>query len=478
MANELTPNTPLGRIDPNSLIGLAEPVVTPSAVEALSDSVRKGFITAEDITARIQNKPVEAAQRKATIQIAEEQTNPDAVARRKHSAEAQEAQLTFGTNLQNFQTLAPAAGIAQPMTSDGRPDYQKMSELGAQLAVRKARQQVALDQITPAGPPLIRHLPDGSTEPVFINKFGQEIDKTVRDRFSRDAANPFSDLVPGTTEDTTPNDFAFPGTVRARKPEPSVESERPIESVPSELQVTPRAGASPIERDAEIQRFLPSQVQSKQSAKPVVDVPGGGISLGVKPQKGAAKMAQDISGELAESMETLSTITKARPLLRSDVIGPRGGSKLFSEILNPVAAFFGLRTNQYQSQDQLAQAVNKKVMEGAQKLKGNLSDKDIRFLQASYPKLSSTSATWDSFLNSWERIVRKNVDVLNGAAPRGSTTLTAEEENWLDAAEKTAVTGGMFGVPKPVVQGVSGEIKTLPSGRRMQWDGSKFVYVP
>lgn len=83
MALESAPQNPLGRIDPRSLIGLADPVVTPSAVEALSESFRKGFVTADDITKRLEQNPAQREKIKLDTMLAKEAQTPQAQAARK-----------------------------------------------------------------------------------------------------------------------------------------------------------------------------------------------------------------------------------------------------------------------------------------------------------------------------------------------------------------------------------------------------------
>lgn len=47
----------------------------------------------------------------------------------------------------------------------------------------------------------------------------------------------------------------------------------------------------------------------------------------------------------------------------------------------------------------LEQFVNQQILQGASQMKGNLSDRDVKFLEKSVPKLSDPVATWNSYLD-------------------------------------------------------------------------------
>lgn len=170
MGIETGPQQSLGRIDPSSLIGKPEAVVEPRAVAQLSEAFRNGYITADDIVARVGENG--KAKKKAELQFATEATSPEAISARKNQtalagaqagaslplvqphADLQAAEMERQAAYQKypaaafFDQFAPALGLEQPMDSQGKPDWSKKAEIGAQLAVwqtnkEKAKQELA-----------------------------------------------------------------------------------------------------------------------------------------------------------------------------------------------------------------------------------------------------------------------------------------------------------------------------------------------
>ena len=110
MGLESAPQQSLGRIDPSSIVSKADPTINPSAIEQLSNAVRQGFITAEDIKGRLQANPAITEQQKLAAMIAKEGQTPEAQAVRagaQHLAgsdiAAKEAQIKYGPAIQYFQ---------------------------------------------------------------------------------------------------------------------------------------------------------------------------------------------------------------------------------------------------------------------------------------------------------------------------------------------------------------------------------------
>lgn len=470
MALESAPQNPLGRIDPSSLIGKPDAAVTPHAVEMLSNAVRQGVITASDITARIQQEPAMREKANLETMLSKEGQTPEAQAlRQKGQAVAgqqldlQQAQLKYGPAIQYFQTIAPEAGIAPPVDAKGNPDYAKMAEIGAKLFAWKTKKQTAMDQLQPV------EWKEGTSdtgEKVLLkfNKAGRLITPELEQQLGSDVIAPFADVAPGTVASAAP----------AAKPAAPAASAPPTFSAPAASQ------AEAISRDQQLSQFLPpsSLVQPKAgvSAPPSVSpaapaaaptitparvgekIPGVGLSLGTekKPEVTNAQAAT----ELASLQEDRKSVAELKGVISNpnlNVVGPGAGSWI-ARGANQIAAALGFREKEFESQDKLLQGISKKVLEGAQKMKGNLSDKDIRFLKESFPGLTSTEDVWTNFLNRWDQMLNLNEQVVRGMAPKGASVFDQAQQKAPGAAPSAP---GNTAAP-------AGNVITLPSGRRVQ----------
>jgi hypothetical protein len=108
-------------ISAQPLVTPLQPVVTPSAVSALTDAFRQGFITSKDVFDTI--GPVGQAKKKAELTGLDEFTSPDALAARKAALQAQAAQA------QLVQATAHAnTGLVQPTADLQAANIQKQKE--------------------------------------------------------------------------------------------------------------------------------------------------------------------------------------------------------------------------------------------------------------------------------------------------------------------------------------------------------------
>lgn len=463
----------IGPINPASLIGEATPVVEPRAVSALSEAFRSGLITADDIMKRAGDAG--KLREKAEIQLLQEQTSPEAVAARAQAQQAAAAQAQlqgaqagaqlplvapmgqlaatqleeqaavqkYGPGIEYFKTLAPEAGIAAPVTPEGQPDYAKRAQLGLQLFEWKQRRETAKARLTP-DPRFTKNSPDDSNV-FFFNSQGERIED-LKPILTAQATTPFSQIPAGTVA-----------------PPPEV---TPIRSVIQSAIKIPDL----VERDRQLTALLPgSTPQLVEPRTPTVAptiepglLPGASAYLGPPKERiptgqTPAQQANELSAMQADKV----AIQAARDLIaNSNVVGPGAGSGPV-RVLNQVGAALGMRAEQFESQDKLLQLINKRVLQGAQGLKGNLSDKDIRFLQESFPSLKSTEATWTDFLGKWDRMITLNEQILRGAAPRGASIFDTAERS-APAATNTAPAAG-----------ASGGVLQLPStGRRIVRDAN------
>lgn len=480
MALESAPQNPLGRIDPSSLIGRPDPVVTPNAVEMLSNAVRQGVITASDITARIQQEPAMREKANLETMLAREGQTPEAQALRQkgqavtsQQLDLQQAQLKYGPAIQYFQTIAPEAGIPVPTDAKGNPDYAKMAEVGAKLFAWKTKKQTAMEQLQPV------EWKEGTSdtgEKVLLkfNKAGRLITPELEQQLGSDVIAPFADVTPGSVA-------AAPAAAPAAPAQPATP---PVFNQPAVSQ------AEAVSRDQQLSKFLPTMVEPKAgvSAPPVVSpaspagaptispapvgkkIPGVGLSLGAS-KKPEIPMGQG-ANELAALQADKQSVTQLKDIISNsklNVVGPGAGSWLVRSA-NQVAAALGLREKEFESQDKLLQGINKKVLDGAQKMKGNLSDKDIKFLKESYPTLTSTEAVWTNFLNNWDKMIDLNEQILRGTAPKGASIFEQARSN------TPGPTGNTGPVGTTGVQ-MTGPVINLP-GRGPVRRGSDGQYYP
>lgn len=393
-----TPSNAIGRIDVNQLVRPAEAVVEPRAVAQLTDAFRQGVVTADDIISRIGT--LGKTREKAEVMGLEEQLSPEAQALRQaqtaagtSQAQLAQAQAEKQKILQQypavayFDALAPTAGIQRPTLPDGTPDYKKMEQIGAELAVHEARKKQAaaqLENIT------TQESADGSV--LFARtKQGEFVDPSTVKRLRADATKPFMSGTPAGTVEAAP--LVEPRTA----PAPATATAPTISPVGQEVSGEPPAG------------------------QPV----GGGISLGPpKPTRAPVIDPVKRAADLAASQELLTSIKGARNLVTTPgVVGPGAGS-LPAQAFNRLASIFGIRENEFENQRELEILINKKVLEGATAMKGNLSDKDVQFLKSSVPKLSDTPQIWSKFLDTWESLTNQNIQALGAAGAGAGVTPT------------------------------------------------------
>lgn len=404
MANGLeSAGNSLGRIDPSSLIGKADTsIVEPRAVAALTDAFRQGVVTADDVVMRLGE--LGKTKKKAELMQAQEAISPEAQALRAaqvgagtEQAGLAQAQAERGRVLQQypavayFDKLAPAAGISEPKLADGTPDYPQMEKIGAELALHQAQKAEASAQLENI---VTQESADGST------------------LFAR----------------TKQGEFVDPKQVQALRAKATKNFER---MAAGSMMVEPRAATPPIGMNGmplpAAPVVEPRAATPAPTAPPVIEVaaptgipaPGAptasGISLGAPataPVKPIDSVAQ--AQNLAAAQAVLPVIDTAIAAVDRGIgVGPFEGSGPV-RLANQIGAAFGIREQELKDQRALEIAISNKILEGAQVMKGNLSDKDVRFLQATVPKLSDPEPVWRDYLNRWKQMAQLNVDIVSG----------------------------------------------------------------
>lgn len=380
----------IGPIDPSSLIGRADrTLVEPKATAALIDSFRQGVITADDIVNRIGQ--LGQSKKKAEIDIAgmqsmqaQEAMSPEAQAARAQGlatqtatgamqqAQAERAKiLTQYPAVAYFDKLAAAAEIAEPKNADGTPDYPKMEKIGIELAGQQARKDAAATTLAN-----IDHDRSANGEILFSRtKQGLKVDQAEVRRLQDVASSPLSRQAPGTAQVA-----------------PAVEARSAGVAAPAPLEL-----GAPV---------------------------AGGFSLGAP--KAATPVDPTARAQAVAATEALlPQIADARAAItRGSGVGPLEGA-VATKWFNQMAAALGAREAEFNDQRKLNILISQKILEGAQGMKGNLSDKDVRFLQDTVPKLSDSEATWNTFLNRWEAMTKTNLDILSGRIPKPTGDLFA-----------------------------------------------------
>ena len=502
---ESASENPLGRIDPNSLIGLPEPVVTPNAVSALSDAFRKGIVTSDDIISRYGE--LAKTKKKAELMSLGEAMSPESAAARKQGVSAslatgqfEEAKALSGIQsmkdqqeierlgpigkmgIEAFKTLGPEAGVFDvPALSDGKPDWATMSSIGLQLSAQKVKQAEAQTRLK-GGKRILSA--DGTTS-MFQDAYGEILPQKDFEELNKVAKTPisFNSMKPGSVQ-VAPVVTAQPSLPAQRAP----------------VQMPDRVAANGFEaraqllnagiiddnmanmlsddealRRAQIEFSAPQQpralvqpIQPTAQTQPLPEiVPAGqptaaGISMGprpseLKPQTGL-QLAQDIS-----VLDALGAdIQEARQIIAGqNVVGPAIGN-VVTRTGTQIGAALGKDSEETRrvGQRKLEILRSQKVLEGAQKMKGNLSDKDIRFLQDTIPKLDDDETIWNDYLNKWERMNNANKQILRGELPRGYSVL--------DEIARTQPASQ----PPAAPTGAKGEVVTLSTGKKVQKDAN------
>ena len=119
----------------------------------------------------------------------------------------------------------------------------------------------------------------------------------------------------------------------------------------------------------------------------------------IRPVSGAANPA---------AADGLAEVSKLRQMIQEnpELVGLRGTG--VGAVANQMGSWFG--GTDYGKQRELEMFITTRAMELAKNLKGNLSDKDVKFLKDTQPKLSDPPEVWDRWLAQFQQ------DYLGGGA--------------------------------------------------------------
>jgi hypothetical protein len=145
------------------------------------------------------------------------------------------------------------------------------------------------------------------------------------------------------------------------------------------------------------------------------------------------KLQQDnqlLQESISKGEEALALISDPS----KNVVGPVTGRKVTSAIYQ-VGAAFGIDVAEERFEDQrvLEMIVSENILKAAENMKGQLSDRDVKFLQAAVPKLSDTEDVWRRYFERWNKLSKRqmaqNEMFLNsGMAPQQSANQISDDE--------------------------------------------------
>lgn len=121
--------------------------------------------------------------------------------------------------------------------------------------------------------------------------------------------------------------------------------------------------------------------------------------------------------------ELFQSITDAENSLDVVGMGPAGGG-VTGRTVASVAQLFGSPERKTE-QRKLDFLVNKKVLESVEMMKGSLSDKDVKFLKDTAPKLSDPPELWKEYLSRWRGMVENSIAQKAGLIPNSGAALPA-----------------------------------------------------
>lgn len=299
--------------------GPVTPAVTPSSVAQMSEALRQGFITADDIIARTGKRA--QLREKADVMALTEQMSPEAVQARQQNlreglvrsrlgaaqaesqlplvqptAELAQSQLQTQIAYQRypaaklFDQYAPVLGISEPTTPDKQIDWSRKASIGVQIGEHLRLQNEAKEKLANI---TTEKSADGSVIAAFT-KQGIPVDSTEVQRLESQARSPFKLMAPGTI---TAAPTALP---RDETPAPMIEVSAPDASkLRAQLinsgQLEAGAGLTDEELLKRFPQVAPPTVTvAAPATKPVVQVApvaqpaapaigqpvGGGFSLG------------------------------------------------------------------------------------------------------------------------------------------------------------------------------------------------------
>lgn len=341
MGLETAPQTPLGRIDPGSIIGLPEPVVTPSAVSALSDAFRKGQISADDIISRYGE--LAKTKKKSDLQTLEEGMSPEAVQLRQTTTSTQQSQQEllgqaaeagqvnlaqqqeikrlgpFGEMaVETFMRLRNEAAITELPVKDGKTDWATIAEWGARLGAQKMKKDEAFARLK--DPKRQVGVSNGSSVSMLYDSFGAFVSPEAEKELNDTMRRPLSVTGAG-WENLKPGTVMSPAVVSPRTATNDNEYRRQlVDSGVMDMNMATSISPAEAKRRFEIEFPAPAVaplVQQNQGFSAGQTVSGVGVATGVPVTSGlkapteAQQRAQLALARFGQSNDMLAALREA-----------------------------------------------------------------------------------------------------------------------------------------------------------------------
>lgn len=121
-------------------------------------------------------------------------------------------------------------------------------------------------------------------------------------------------------------------------------------------------------------------------------------------------------------------------------LGPTGGG-VTGQTVASVGQLLGSPERKI-AQRQAEMLISKSVLESVKLMKGNLSDRDVKFLQSTLPKLSDPPAVWTEFLGRWKGLVETSIAQKAGLIPSASLPTVNTPPNLSGVGQRGRGPGG------------------------------------
>lgn len=397
--------------------GPVTPAVTPNSVAVMSDALRQGFITADDIIQRTGKRA--QLKEKADVMALTEQMSPEAVEARQASlveslnrsrlgaaqagaalplveptgqlAQSQlESQIAYQKYpaAKLFDQYAPVLGIAEPKNAAGQTDWSQKASIGVQIGEHLRKQNEAKEKLSNIE---TQKSPDGSIIAAFT-KQGIPVDSATVRQLDVDARSPFKLLTPGAVQ-VSPAPVVEP---IGASPETTSKWRAQLfnEGITSAAQMS----------DEEVGQLIQSRRQAQISvqptsaaARPVVNISdelvmgepvGGGFSLG--PPKSKDKAEKPVPGEGVEKLALAGQAIRTAGKLQETYTRLIENSPIFTGLVagTLTKAAAGKRWNQdVAAFEREATAILAPVAKGTYNETGVLSDVDVERYKNVLPDL-------------------------------------------------------------------------------------------
>lgn len=281
------PQQALNIPNPSELIGISAPAVTPSSVTQMSDALRQGFITADDIIARTGKRA--QLKEKADVMALTESMSPEAVQARQAgiteslsrsrlgsaqaqaglplvqpAAQLQQSQLESQIAYQKypaaklFDQYAPMYGWEEPMTPDKQVDWSAKASIGIQIGEHLRLQQEAKDKLANI---TTEKSADGTVIKAFT-KQGIPVDSREVQRLDAQSRSPFKRLTPGTAQ-VAPTPAVSAGVVEPIGASPETTAKWRAQLINEGI-----TGATQMS-DEQVGQIIQSRRQAEQSIQPI-----------------------------------------------------------------------------------------------------------------------------------------------------------------------------------------------------------------